>query len=854
MRCLTLGIICLLILTACFSPWKGGDEGTFTIIIGSPDNSRKALPWDESLDIEDLTHTIEISDDQGNEQSVTVKGSQSVHFTVEPGLWKIFIQAYILADGEKIIKAESDRKSVNIRPGKNGAITITMNMPGNYWQNDSVPVTGVTLDSTDIELKVGGHNGTLIATVEPDNATNKNVTWKSSNTGVVTVTAGENGRGTVALVSEGEAVITVTTQNGNKTATCNVTVFPADSNRLTGKVTITGTPEVGEMLTVDTSALDVQGDFTYQWKRGDTLENAEDIGRNSRTYTTVSADGGNYIWVVVTLAEYEGKPSAKIGPIIIPVTLESVKANGSPTETTTTLTLTFDKVIPGLTADDITLVGVDGIIKGSLTHNGNGAFYDLKISGFTSGGNLSVSVLKTGYNISGSPQTVKIYAVFTVTFNTNGGSFVNSQIVTGGGNVTKPIVPTNDGHIFDGWYNESFSTKYNFNTPVTANITLYAKWLEPFTTIEALNTWLSVQDNNAAATAYYVKLDVSGLNGTNLATVLKDNNNKTKYVNLDLSGSTFPSNNIAQQAFYQCTSLTGVTIPNTVISIGQQAFSGCTYLTSITVPNNVTSIGQSAFQGCTRLSSVTLPTNPNFKIIDGYAFQGCTVLNNIIIPNSVTTINQQAFANCDNLTSVTIPSSVTSIGEIAFGGCARLIEINVEGANNSYMSDDGILYNKNKTTLVRYPAGKLDNSFIIPSSVTSIANGAFGACSLANVTIPESVTSIGQSAFNSCKNLVNVNIPSKVTSIGSSTFQNCPSLANITIPATVTSIGSWAFNFCTSLASVTFEGTISSTGFSNSDAFLGDLREKYLDATTGGIGTYTTNKPVSSSSNWTKTP
>ena len=88
-----LAVSCLVF--ACFSPWQGGDEGTFTIIIGSPENSRRTLPWDESVTIEELTHTIEISDGKGTVKSVTVTGSQSVHFTVMPGLWKISVQAYI---------------------------------------------------------------------------------------------------------------------------------------------------------------------------------------------------------------------------------------------------------------------------------------------------------------------------------------------------------------------------------------------------------------------------------------------------------------------------------------------------------------------------------------------------------------------------------------------------------------------------------------------------------------------------------------------------------------------------------------------------------------------------------------
>jgi hypothetical protein len=247
--------------------------------------------------------------------------------------------------------------------------------------------------------------------------------------------------------------------------------------------------------------------------------------------------------------------------------------------------------------------------------------------------------------------------------------------------------------------------------------------------------------------------------------------------------------------------ITAVVVELGVESIGYAAFSNCSGLVSVTLPESIIFIENDAFSWCSGLESIILPES--VTSIGNYAFYACSSLESVALSELIISIGEHAFSNCGHLVSITIPTSVTSIGYGAFFFCHSLIEITVASNNPYYSSDTGILFDKNKATLIQYPAKKTDSSYTIPSSVTSIGDYAFYGLHLESITLPETLTSIGEGTFSDCHSLESITLPSSVTSIGNSAFSFCSSLVSINIPASVTFIGSGAFHGCLSLTEIT---------------------------------------------------
>lgn len=217
--------------------------------------------------------------------------------------------------------------------------------------------------------------------------------------------------------------------------------------------------------------------------------------------------------------------------------------------------------------------------------------------------------------------------------------------------------------------------------------------------------------------------------------------------------------------------------------IDQPWYSNRSDITSVVIEPGVTSIGSLAFYKCSNLTSITIPSG--LTSIGEMAFFNCSALTSVTIPNGVISIGNFAFGSCTGLKSITIPSSVTSIENNIFQDCTGLTNITVDSSNPSFCSESGVLFNKDKTTLIYCPRRK-NGSYTIPDGVTAIGDYAFYYCSgLTSVTIPSSVTSIGESAFQHCTGLTSITIPNSVTSIVNLAFWDCDSLTIVYIPSGV---------------------------------------------------------------------
>lgn len=253
---------------------------------------------------------------------------------------------------------------------------------------------------------------------------------------------------------------------------------------------------------------------------------------------------------------------------------------------------------------------------------------------------------------------------------------------------------------------------------------------------------------------------------------------------------------IEEGAFQYCSSLTSVSLPSTLTSIGGGAFYDCS-MESIVLPEGLTSIGYGGFQCCEELKDVNFPST--LTSIGGAAF-ALTAIENLTIPATLTDIGSDAFSTCKNLKSVTLPDNMTTIPEKMFIGCTGLTDLN---------------FLKNITTIgiSAFNGCTGLTEFNLPAGVTTIGERAFSGCeNIKTVVIPDGVTTIGTSAFSFCTALESVQMTNNVTSLGNRTFYGCSALTDIRLSNNIISIGDYMFYECSSLETIKLPDKISSIG------------------------------------------
>ena len=352
--------------------------------------------------------------------------------------------------------------------------------------------------------------------------------------------------------------------------------------------------------------------------------------------------------------------------------------------------------------------------------------------------------------------------------------------------LTQSDVPIREGHTFYGWSKISVgAAKYKTGDQVelTDDLTLYAIWEDTTPYVSGLKYSITDEDKRQAELSGYEEDKPKGtLNIPATVTI---------------NGTEYSVTSIGNDAFWDCSSLQSVTIPNSVTSIGNDAFENCSSLQSVTIPNSVTSIGNYAFENCSSLQSVTIPNS--VTSIGDFAFSGCSSLQSVTIPNSVTSIRNFAFAYCPSLQSVTIPNSVTSIGNSAFRNCFRL----------------------------------------------------------QSVTIPNSVTNIGEEAFYECKKLQSVVINGN-PKIGKKAFEgDTPATVTMNLTASEIDGDYWTtfyndgyYNFQAAENTTVYKGTVN-----ESSLMLTEVEDKIVNSGTAvilkssGKPVMTLTKPGSSDTN-----
>ena len=618
----------------------------------------------------------------------------------------------------------------------------------------TVKVESVSLSKTTLSIEEGGEQ-TITVTISPSNATNKKYTLTSSDSNILTVD--ENGK--VKAIKSGEATITVTTTDGNKTASCKVTVTPKviPAEKINLEKSELSLEEGSEVTITYTLTPENATDTSVTWSSSDSTVVAVD--ENGKLTAVMEGEA------IVTAATADGSKTATCKVMVTPKVILVEKINLGKAELSleegSEENITYTITPENATDTSITWSSSDPNI---VVIDENGRLIAVKegvatITATTADGSKTATCKVT--------VTPKVIPVEKIEFEKEVVTLMEGREV----NITYSLTPNNATTSVTWSSSNPSIVVVDENGKLTAvkegNATITAT-----TANGNITTSCSVTVTPKEEVIEFADAEVKALCIANLDTNHDGELSIREAADVTFLGYIFRGEKIQSfnefqyftgltaidDAFRNCIHLTSITIPSSMKIIGSRSFEGCKNLTSITIPSSVTKID--GFNG-SGLTSITIPSSVT-EIEDG-AFGGCKNLTSITIPNSVTKIGEYAFNGCTSLTSITIPNSVTKIGEYAFNGCEKLTSVTLQ---------DGL---------------------------TTIGTHTFSNCtSLTSITIPSSVKAIGDYAF-SCTNISNVVIHDGVEIIGNYTFYDCDNLTSITIPSSVTHIQTYAFRGCDNL-------------------------------------------------------
>ena len=782
-------------------------------------------------------HTASLKDNGGFIRFVV---SQNDGYLITPGeglLLTLNVQADASVSGELQASIKNFMMfETNETKHAMSDVTFKMTVPG-----ASVPATGISLNHSSATLISRGQTLQLTATVTPDDATDKSVTWTSSNPAVASV----SNKGLVTAIADGNATIIAKTADGSYiSAKCAITVssqiaYSFDTSSRTASVTgLTSSVSSDIVIPANVIYDDVSYAVCYIGSRA---------FKNNTSLTSVSILGS-----IISIGNYAIENCTSLTSVNIPNGVKQI-GYGAFAGCTSLTSMSIGNSLVTLEGyafrNCISLTSLD--IPNSMTYIGSGAFsgcYSLTSVNIPDG--VTAIGDYTFYNCSGLTSVTIGNGVTSIGYS----AFYNCRVLT---SVTIPNSVTSIGEdAFSGCSGLTSVTIPNSVTSIGEGAFYKCSGL---TSVTIPNSVTSIEEQA-----------FRGCSGLTSVTIPNSVTSIGQYAFSDcssLSSVTIPDGvtSIGQYAFSDCSGLTSMTIPNSVTRIGSSTFNNCTALTSVSIGNSVTSLGTSAFRNCSSLSSVTIPDG--VTSIGEYTFSDCSSLSSVTIPESVQYIGSYAFDNTawydnqpDGLvyagnivykykgtmpqgTHITIKEGTLGISEEAFSGCTGLTSVTLN--SNDIVSSTYTSGNNFKTIF-----GSQVIEYIIGDGVTSIGDYAFYGCSsMSSISIPENVTSIGSNAFQNCSGLTKAEfasivslcemefknnsanplnyakhlyidgqeitalvIPNNVTSIGNYAFYNCSSFTSVVIPNSVTSFGSYAFYGCSGLESVTIGNDVTSIG------------------------------------------